>query len=70
MAKTSGDPVARVVHLVAGAVLPGLENDYGPTRNVYAHGGMPRLRPDQEQAVNDLNKRSSQMITAHRNDEG
>ncbi|MQA87478.1 MAG: hypothetical protein GEV03_23345 [Streptosporangiales bacterium] len=47
------DPLARAIRLAASAVLPGLE-EYALTRNVYAHGGKPRLRPDQQTAVDSL----------------
>jgi RDD family len=47
------DPVARAVRLAARAALPGLEN-FNPIRNVYAHGGKPRLLTDQEAAVSAL----------------
>lgn len=53
MADSPHDPVARAVRLSAVAALPALES-YTPVRNVYAHGGKPRLRPDQEAAVADL----------------
>jgi hypothetical protein len=47
------DPIARAVRLAADAALPALEN-YNPIRNVYAHGGKPRLRPDRVTAMNEL----------------
>jgi hypothetical protein len=53
MARSPNDPMARAVGLSAGAALPGLRT-YAPRRNVYAHGGKPRLRPDQESAVSDF----------------
>jgi hypothetical protein len=39
--------------LAANAALPALEN-YNPIRNVYAHGGKPRLRADREAAMSEL----------------
>jgi hypothetical protein len=48
-----GDPLARAVRLSSDAALRGLET-YQPTRNVYAHGGKPRLLPDQQAAVSEL----------------
>ena len=53
MATSPHDPIARAVRLSAEAALRGLET-YNPTRNVYAHGGKPRLRPDQDAAVSEL----------------
>lgn len=53
MAGSPNDPMARAARLSADAVLPGLRT-YAPQRNVYAHGGKPRLRPDQESVVSDF----------------
>jgi hypothetical protein len=53
MAGSPHEPVARAIRLSAVAALPALEG-YTPVRNVYAHGGKPRLRLDQEAAVADL----------------
>lgn len=47
------DPLARAIRLAATAVLPAVEN-YTPIRNVYAHGGKPRLRADHEEALRQL----------------
>ena len=53
MAGRPGDPLARAVCLSSEAALRGLET-YQPTRNEYAHGGKPRLRPDQEAASSEF----------------
>jgi uncharacterized RDD family membrane protein YckC len=53
MAGRPGDPLAKAVRLSADAVLSGLDT-YRPTRNEYAHGGKPRLRPDQQAALSEL----------------
>jgi RDD family len=53
MAGRPGDPLAKALRLSADAVVGGLEA-YTPTRNVYAHGGKPRLRLDQQAAVSEL----------------
>lgn len=53
MAATPHDPVARLVRLAASGAISGVEN-YNPTRNKYAHGGKPRLRPDQEGAAENF----------------
>jgi hypothetical protein len=53
MGRQPGDPVARAVRLSSEAALPGLAT-YQPTRNVYAHGGKPRLRADQQAALSEL----------------
>jgi hypothetical protein len=55
MAGRPGDPLAKAVRLSADAVLNGLDT-YRPTRNVYAHGGKPRLRPDQQAALSELER--------------
>jgi hypothetical protein len=47
MADSPHDPLARAVRLSAEAALRGVEG-YNPIRNVYARGGKPRLRSDQE----------------------
>jgi hypothetical protein len=47
------DPLARAIRLAATGALPALRN-YNPIRNVYAHGGKPRLRADHESAMNQL----------------
>lgn len=53
MAGSPADPVARAVRLSAEAAGPVLKT-FNPTRNVYAHGGKPRLRADQETAAGEL----------------
>jgi hypothetical protein len=53
MAGRPGDPLAKALRLSGDAVLGALET-YQPTRNVYAHGGKPRLRSDQHAAVSEL----------------
>jgi uncharacterized RDD family membrane protein YckC len=53
MGRRPADPLARAVRLSSEAALPGLAT-YQPTRNVYAHGGKPRLRPDQQAALSEL----------------
>lgn len=57
------DPLARAIRLAADAALPALEN-YGPLRNVYAHGGKPRLRPDREAAMDELGAGASAILDA------
>lgn len=47
------DPIARAIRLAANAALPALES-YNPIRNVYSHGGKPRLRADRETAMKEL----------------
>jgi uncharacterized RDD family membrane protein YckC len=47
------DPLARAIRLAATAALPALDS-YTPVRNVYAHGGKPRLHPDREAAMDEL----------------
>lgn len=63
MARRPNDPLARAVRLSSDAALGGLET-YQPTRNVYAHGGKPRLRPDQEAAVSELHDGVSAILDA------
>lgn len=63
MAGRPGDPLARAVRLSSEAALQGLET-YQPTRNVYAHGGKPRLRPDQEAAVSEFDDGVSAILDA------
>lgn len=53
MAGSPRDPLARAIRLSAETALRGLEA-YNPIRNVYAHGGKPRLRSDQEVALGEL----------------
>jgi len=57
------DPIARAIRLAANAALPALEN-YNPIRNVYAHGGKPRLRPDRLTAMNELGPGASAILDA------
>ncbi len=47
------DPLARAVQLAASRALPAIET-YNQVRNVYAHGGKPRLRADREAAMQEL----------------
>ena len=61
MATSPHDPLARAVRLSAESALPRLET-YNPTRNVYAHGGKPRLRADQEAAVTELDSAASAIL--------
>ncbi|MBP2705530.1 RDD family protein [Microbispora sp. RL4-1S] len=61
MARAERDPVARIVSAAAGAAADGLDR-YGERRNVYAHGGMPRLRPDQEEAVAEMGRTVSALL--------
>lgn len=61
MAGYPNDPLARAVRLSADAAVRGLET-YQPTRNVYAHGGKPRLWPDQEAAVSELDNGVSAIL--------
>jgi uncharacterized RDD family membrane protein YckC len=61
MAASPQDPLARAVRLSAESALRGLET-YNPTRNVYAHGGKPRLRPDQDAAVSELDSGASAIL--------
>jgi hypothetical protein len=49
------DPLARLVHLIADRLLPGIER-YTRTRNDHAHGGFPRTRKEQEESVDDLER--------------
>jgi RDD family len=53
MAGRPNDPLARAVRLSSDAAVRGLET-YQPTRNMYAHGGKPRLLLDQQAAVSEL----------------
>jgi hypothetical protein len=61
MASRPHDPLARAVHLGADAVLPYLER-FNPQRNVYAHGGRPRLAVDVDAAAGDLVTIASAML--------
>jgi len=61
MSRRPGDPLARAVRLSSEAALPGLAT-YQPTRNVYAHGGKPRLWPDQQAAVSEFDDSVSAIL--------
>jgi RDD family len=61
MAASPHDPLARAIRLSAEAALRGMET-YNPTRNVYAHGGKPRLRSDQDAAVSELDSGVSAIL--------
>jgi hypothetical protein len=62
MAAHPHDPVARTIRLAASAALPGLEEYSKTIRNVFAHGGKPRWRPDQQAAVDELDKGVSAIL--------
>jgi hypothetical protein len=63
MAEHPGDPVARNIRLAAEATLPRLDG-FVPTRNVFAHGGKPRLVGDVEDAGVELTDRVSVTLNA------
>jgi hypothetical protein len=62
MAGQSHDPVARIIRLASNAALPGLEEYSRTIRNVFAHGGKPRMRSDQETAADELDKGASAIL--------
>jgi hypothetical protein len=52
MASSPNDPIARAFGAAVDTTVQALEK-YISVRNTYAHGGKPRLRPDQQAALQD-----------------
>jgi hypothetical protein len=55
------DPIAQSFRAAANPTVPALEA-YRPMRNIYAHGGKPRLPSDQQATVEDLTKSVSLIL--------
>lgn len=63
LAKDPNNPVARVIRLSCDAAYSGLKT-FNPVRNVYSHGGKPRLLGDQEKAAETLETGVSAILDA------
>lgn len=61
MSAFPNDPIGQAFRAAANPTVSALEA-YQPVRNTYAHGGKPRLHPDQQATVDDLQKTVSLIL--------